>query len=86
MRWIGMGITAFNTTLYRIDPARNMSRFYTLSVQPNLFGGHSVLRSWGRIGSGGRLRVDFYNDETAAGVARDRLVTAKRKRGYADRE
>lgn len=26
-------------TLHRIDPARNMARFYRLDIQPNLFGG-----------------------------------------------
>ncbi|OYZ92578.1 MAG: molybdenum metabolism regulator, partial [Xanthobacter sp. 17-67-6] len=30
--------------LRRIDPARNMRRFYTLSLQPTLFGGTSVVR------------------------------------------
>ena len=37
--------------LRRIDPDRNMARFYTMSVQPNLFGEWLLLREWGRIGS-----------------------------------
>ncbi len=40
--------------LHRIDPERNMHRFYLLTVQPTLFGGVSVIRNWGRIGSSGR--------------------------------
>jgi hypothetical protein len=33
--------------LHRIDPARNMARFYVLSIQPTLFGGASLIRNWG---------------------------------------
>lgn len=39
--------------LRRINPALNMRRFYTLSIQPTLFGGASLVRNWGRIGVGG---------------------------------
>lgn len=31
----------------------NMRRFYTMQVQPNLFGGFAVVREWGRIGQSG---------------------------------
>ena len=37
--------------LRRIDPAQNMRRFYSLSIQPTLFGGASLIRDWGRIGT-----------------------------------
>lgn len=40
-------------TLRRVDPSRNMARFYRLDVQPDLFGGCSFVREWGRIGRGG---------------------------------
>ena len=33
------------------DPARNMARFYTMALQPTLFGEWALLREWGRIGS-----------------------------------
>jgi predicted DNA-binding WGR domain protein len=39
--------------LRRIDPARNMGRFYALSLQPDLFGTVSVVKEWGRIGQSG---------------------------------
>ncbi|WP_419906024.1 WGR domain-containing protein [Hoeflea sp.] len=42
--------------LRRIDPARNMRRFYCLSVQPTLFGGASLIRDRGRIGTRGQSR------------------------------
>jgi predicted DNA-binding WGR domain protein len=36
--------------LHRIEPQRNMRRFYALSLQPDLFGTVSVVKEWGRIG------------------------------------
>ena len=41
--------------LTRTDPARNMARFYTMALQPTLFGEWALLKEWGRIGSAGRL-------------------------------
>jgi hypothetical protein len=43
-------------TLYRIDPARNMHRFYRLDIQPDLFGNQCLIREWGRIGRLGQMR------------------------------
>ena len=36
-------------TLHRIDPAKDMARFYRLDVQPDLLGGWTFIREWGRI-------------------------------------
>jgi hypothetical protein len=33
--------------LRRVDPARNMHRFYCLDVQPDLFGGVLLVKEWG---------------------------------------
>jgi predicted DNA-binding WGR domain protein len=33
--------------LRRIDPAKNMRRFYRLDVQPDLFGGVLLMKEWG---------------------------------------
>ena len=35
--------------LYRVDPSRNMRRFYRLDVQPDLFGFWLLVREWGRM-------------------------------------
>ena len=35
--------------LKRIDLSLNMRRFYRMSVQPDLFGGVSLVREWGRV-------------------------------------
>jgi predicted DNA-binding WGR domain protein len=40
--------------LRRIDPARNMRRFYLLDMQPDLFGGVLLVKEWERVGA---LRV-----------------------------
>jgi predicted DNA-binding WGR domain protein len=53
--------------LRRLDPDRNMARFYTMSVQPNLFGEWSFLREWGRIGSAGRLASGCFGARGCSG-------------------
>jgi predicted DNA-binding WGR domain protein len=69
-------------TLYRIDPARNMHRFYHLDVQPDLFGTPTLIRQWGRIGRSGRLTIEAFASTTAAQAALDRQKVAKERRGY----
>ena len=52
--------------LRRIDPAQNMKRFYHMQVQPDLFGGTSLISEWGRIGYRGRVLVEHHADEGQA--------------------
>lgn len=59
-----------------------MFRFYGLSLQPTLFGEMSVMRSWGRIGTLGRQKVDIFATNDDAAKALSRLLAAKIKRGY----
>jgi predicted DNA-binding WGR domain protein len=68
--------------LRREDPSKNMRRFYLMVVQRDLFGGASLVREWGRIGSAGKLRIDHHPDEGRAVDALATLSTVKRKRGY----
>ncbi|MBU2147019.1 MAG: WGR domain-containing protein [Alphaproteobacteria bacterium] len=70
--------------LHRIDPARNMARFYRLSSTPSLFGDICLVREWGRIGRPGRIRIDLYKAVEEAMVAREALSRVKRQRGYRD--
>ena len=63
-------------------PADNMARFYRLEVLPTLFGEWALLRSWGRIGTHGRTRLETYATAEEAGVAARRLAAAKCRRGY----
>lgn len=68
--------------LHRIDPSRNMARFYALSLEPSLFGDVAVARRWGRIGTYGSQMIELHANREAALIALERLADAKRKRGY----
>lgn len=68
--------------LKRIDLARNMRRFYRLTIQSDLFGGANLVREWGRIGSRGRSLVERHEDEGKAVTALLKLASAKRRKGY----
>lgn len=69
--------------LERIGPARSVRRFYRATVTPSLFGEWVLTREWGRIGCvGGQRMEDWFDDETRANVAFERLVAAKRRKGY----
>ena len=68
--------------LRRIDPARNMRRFYRLSVQSDLFGRASLVREWGRIGFRGQMMVETHPDEGKAITALMKLAAVKKRRGY----
>ncbi len=72
--------------LRRIDPAQNMRRFYLLALQPTLFGGASVVRTWGRIGTSGQTMMETFDQPDAADAAFDLLERRKRRRGYQDAE
>lgn len=70
--------------LQRIDPAQNMRRFYVLAIQPTLFGGASVMRHWGRIGTSGQSMMQTFDQIEDAGKALERLERSKRRKGYRD--
>jgi len=70
-------------TLYRIDPARNMHRFYRLNIQPDLFGNQCLIREWGRIGRLGQMRSTPYPTEDDAQVAFHKQRATKERGGYA---
>jgi predicted DNA-binding WGR domain protein len=65
-----------------IDPAKNKRRFYVMKIQPNLFGEWELVREWGRIGAGGRIRYDVYPSVSSAQEALDQLKEKKAIRGY----
>jgi predicted DNA-binding WGR domain protein len=68
--------------LARVDPARNMRRFYRLDVQPDLFGDFAVVKEWGRIGARGRMVGEWHTTEAAAIAALQCQAARKRRRGY----
>lgn len=68
--------------LKRIDPSKNMARFYRMQLQPTLFGGMTVIREWGRIGHAGTCRHDQYETAADARYALDVIHQSKLRRGY----
>jgi predicted DNA-binding WGR domain protein len=70
--------------LRRVDPARNMCRFYRLDVQPDLFGRVLLMKQWGRVGTQGRMQAESYESEELALAALQRQADRKRRRGYGD--
>ncbi len=70
------------TYLEKRQPAQKMARFYRMAVMPNLFGEWTLYREWGRIGQGGQVRMDWFEDENQAVAALVTLEAPKRQRGY----
>src|ERR1700735_4880470 len=79
--------SSLQLVLERVDPARNIARYYVLSIEQTLFAEHTLIRRWGRIGCLGRERLQFFRNEDAprAQVKLEKWLTRKRKRGYARR-
>ena len=68
--------------LTRTDPARNMARFYAMTLQPTLFGDWALVREWGRIGSAGRIVSGRFASEQDAARALAEHLKAKLSKGY----
>ena len=68
--------------LTRVDPSCNMRRFYSVALATSLFGECGVTRQWGRIGTSGQRRTDWYSHPPEAETALQGLLRAKRRRGY----
>jgi predicted DNA-binding WGR domain protein len=79
--------SSLQIVLERVDPARNIARYYVLSIEQTLFAKHTLIRRWGRIGCLGGERLQFFRNEDAlrAQVTLETWLTRKRKRGYAPR-
>lgn len=73
---------AMNSYLEKLDSEKNLARFYSLTILPNLFGEWSLQREWGRIGRNGQIRITFFPTQHQAMHAFQRIRTAKLKRGY----
>lgn len=68
--------------LRRIDPARNMRRFYRMVIQCDLFGRASLIRTWGRLGTRGQQLIMSFDNEGQAMLAMTKLLKEKQRRGY----
>ncbi len=67
--------------LRRLDPARNVARWYEAELACDLFGRAVVRRAWGRIGHLGRVRLDEHQNVEEALRQLAALIAAKRRRG-----
>ncbi len=72
--------------LRRVDPTRNMSRFWSARLQPSLFDEVLLVRNWGRIGSRGQEKSYWFSSRQAAIAAFNKITAAKCRRGYASDE
>lgn len=66
----------------RRDAARNMQRFYRLTVTRDLFGTVLLLREWGRIGVFSRERAEEKRSLADAWRDAEQLAAQKCRRGY----
>ena len=58
--------TATMNFFTRIDPAKNVARFWLSIVTPTLLGGWALVREWERIGSPGRMESRTFDHEDEA--------------------
>ncbi|MGO8064152.1 WGR domain-containing protein [Rhizobium leguminosarum] len=77
-----MSRMSFHLHCHRVDASRNMARYYTLAIEPTLFGETAVMRSWGRIGRRGGERTDVFGTEQEAVAHFLDLARRKRRKGY----
>lgn len=68
--------------LKKIEPESNRYRFYRMEIVPGLFGDWGLMREWGRIGSPGTVRTDWFDCEVEAKDARFAIHMKKSMRGY----
>ena len=74
-----------SVTLYCIDPARNMQRYYYLDIQSDLFGSHCLIRKYERIGRSGQFHIASYQTEEEARAAFMKQRGVKEKKGYTEK-
>jgi predicted DNA-binding WGR domain protein len=67
----------------RLDPAENVQRFYSLTWQPLLWGGGSLVRTWGRVGTQGMSKTADFSDRASAQPLVERLIRRRLQRRYA---
>ncbi|MHC2303477.1 putative DNA-binding WGR domain protein [Rhizobium mongolense] len=72
----------YHLYIERVDPAKNMARYYAIEIGQTMFGEACLIRRWGRIGKRGQEKQHvFEREEEAVRLFLD-LVKQKRARGY----
>ena len=80
-----MTSTPHHLYIERRDAARNMARFYALSIEPTLFGDVCLIRRWGRIGTRGQMKAMSFSREDEALALFAKIQRQKARRGYRER-
>lgn len=70
----------------RKNPAKNMARYYAMSIEATLFGDVCLTRRWGRIGARGQTQQHHFESEEDAVMLFLELLRRKRVRGYRPRQ
>ena len=83
--WIGTAPLPERVYLRRVDPGRNMRRFYSLAIECTLFGEYALVREWGRLGRGGQVKITAFQSSREAESSFIRLRREKERRGYASK-
>ncbi|WP_242467842.1 WGR domain-containing protein [Halorhodospira neutriphila] len=80
------GYPEWTLELVRIEPARGIRRFYTLTLERDLFAPVRLVRRWGRLGSRGRgqYRVEVFADLESAQRRVAHYYRAQLRRGYTE--
>ena len=76
------GVAMTPIHLERREPARNIQRFYAITVTRTLFDGWAMVREWSRIGQPGTVRETEFETEGAAWAAGAVVLQRKEKHGY----
>lgn len=64
------------------EPDKNLHRFYQMFVTPGIFDDWSLVREWGRVGSPGTVRKNWFDSEEEALAAKEKLFREKERKGY----
>lgn len=67
--------------LTRTEPESNLCRLYRMPTERGRFGDWGLISEWGRMGTGGRSRTDWFESEADTKNARFDLQMQKSKRG-----
>ena len=59
------------------DEEQNKHRFYQLFVMRGLLGEWALIREWGRVGSPGTVRKDWFDTEEQADLVRQNISHKK---------
>ena len=66
--------------LVKHDSEKNMHRFYQMFVIPGLFNDWSLVKEWGRVGSPGMVRNEWFTTEQEAELISQKITSKKLKR------